>query len=234
MSALASYSDPILSVLIMAGFAQLVWFSVMLFRRGVPASAIQHAAPPILGIWILLWPVYNDSRWLWLAWSAFILITILARFYAHPFWKQLRIAWTARTDDPTYQNTSNLLPMFHLSLALFVAGFWFQAIPEFGFGLALCLCLAMPAAYWLDRTEHLKLGFPAHPEQTLAGHIVFIIASALLLCWALHVYHGTPWQPLLIATVITAMVGSSIRAISPGEWHLPATMLGMGVTMWLL
>ncbi|HKI61663.1 MAG TPA: hypothetical protein VKA31_05155 [Mariprofundaceae bacterium] len=234
MSVLASYSDIIFSILLLFGLMQLAWFSVMLHRRGLSGSVIQHTLPPMLAIWVLMWPVYVDSRWLWLGVGLFILLTLLARFLPQPFWKRLRLAWTPVTDDPTFENTSNLSPMFHFSLALLIAGVWFQSIPEFGFGLALSLCLAMPLAHWLDRMGHLILGFPAHPEQTLAGHVAFIITAALLLCWALHTYHGTPWQPLLIATLIAAMVGSASRAIIPGEWYRPFAMLSMGLTMWLL
>ncbi|MDX8407306.1 MAG: hypothetical protein R8L58_02860 [Mariprofundaceae bacterium] len=234
MSALAAYSDIIFSVLLLLGLAQLAWFSVMLRRRGIPGNSIQHALPPMLAIWVLMWPVYVDSRWLWLGWAGFVALTVIARFLPRPFWQHLRAAWTPTSDDPTFENTGNLLPLLHFSLALAVAGLWFQSIPEFGFGLALTLCLALPVAFWLDRVGHLKLGFPAHPEQTLPGHIAFILLAAALLCWALHVYHGTPWQPLFIATLIAAMIGSATRAIIPGEWHLPAAMLSMGLTMWLL
>jgi len=234
MTALAAYSDIIFSALLLFGLAQLAWFSVMLHRRGISGNIIQHTLPPMMAIWVLMWPVYIDSHWLWLGIALFILLTVLARFLPHPFMKRLRLAWTPVTDDPTFENTSSLLPMFHFSLALLIAGIWFHTIPEFGFGLALTLCLAMPLAHWLDRMGHLKLGFPAHPEQTLAGHIAFILAAALLLCWALHTYHGTPWQPLLIATLIAAMIGSASRAIIPGEWYRPFAMLSMGLTMWLL
>ncbi|MDX8406616.1 MAG: hypothetical protein R8K50_10780, partial [Mariprofundus sp.] len=80
----------------------------------------------------------------------------------------------------------------------------------------------------------LKLGFPAHPGQTLAGHLLLIISTIVVLCWSLHVYHGTNWQPLFIATLITGLTGSATRALIPGQWNTPAAMLSMGYVMWVL
>lgn len=234
LSALPAGTDLLLTALVGLGLAQMAWFSVMLLRRGMPPASLQHALPPLLALWVVLWPVYHDARWLWAGIAILFALSLLARFMERPFWAHLRHAWTDVPADPTLETPRHLPPMLHVMLALAVAAAWFQNIPEFGFGLALSLCLGMPAAYWLDRAGYLRLGFPAHPEQTLAGHIAFILISALVLCWSLHVYHGTPWQPLLIATLIAAMAGSATRALVPGQWHLPASMLSMGLVMWLL
>lgn len=232
--ALPAATDLILTLLVGLGLAQLAWFSVMLLRRGMPPASLQHALPPMLALWILFWPVYRDPRWIWAGVVMLLLLSLAARFIRRPFWQHLRRAWTEQAADPTRESPRALPPMLPPLLALAVAAGWFQSIPEFGFGLALSLCLGVPVAYWLDRAGYLRLGFPAHPEQTLAGHVAFMLVAALVLCWSLHVYHGTPWQPLLIATLIAAMAGSATRALVPGQWHLPAAMLSMGLTMWLL
>jgi len=233
--------DIVLNVLLAIGMMQLAWFSVILIRRNVPPSAIQHAMLPPLAIWVLMWPVYSDNRSLWAGLIALILLPVLAASLSAPFWRHLRLAWTARSLDmelKIYQGIQ-LPPLTHLILSLLIAIIWFRNIPEFGFGLALCLCLAFPAAYWVDhlgqRTPRLlKLGFPAHPEQTLVGHLVLIIISIIVLCWSLHVYHGTDWQALFIATLITALTASATRALIPGQWYEPAAMLSMGFVMWVL
>ncbi len=244
-------SDLILSLFVIIGILQLSWFSVMILRRGVPAETIQQALPPMLTIWVVMWPVYADARWLWSGIAALMLPAMLAVLLKQPFWQHLRIAWRSRyiNAELGIYPSLPLLPLTHLISATMIASLWFQHIPEFGFGLALCLTLAFPLAYWIDhlsiisdtderplllRFFCLRLGFPAHPEQTLAGHLALIAACALLLNWSLHVYHGTDWQTLIIATLITGLSASATRALVPGQWNTPAAMLTMGFVMWLL
>jgi len=234
-------SDLLLSGLVVLGVLQLTWFSVMILRRGAPPLTIQHAIAPLLTIWVLMWPVYVDSDWLWSGLGALIAPAVLAHIAPSPFWRHLRIAWSDRSVNTAAEIYPSLplLPLTHLIAALTIAGLWFTHIPEFGFGLALCLCLAFPAAFWIDRLGSarpglLKLGFPAHPQQTLAGHLMLIAACTALLCWSLHVYHGTDWRSLLIATLIPSIAASVTRALIPGQWNAPAAMLSMGLVMWLL
>ena len=234
-------TDIVLNVLVLLGILQLAWFSVMLLRRGAPAETIQHAIPPLLSIWVLMWPVYNDVRWLWLGVAALILLGLAAISLKAPFWQHLRLAWSPKADDVDIDiyYRPNLPPLTHSIVAIFIVTLWFQTIPEFGFGLALCFCLAFPAANQVDRLSRLKfkfrrLGFPAHPDQTLAGHLILIAACTLLLCWGLHVYHGTDWRILFIATLIAAMTASATRAVIPGRWNIPAAMATTGAVMWLL
>jgi len=234
-------SDLMLSGLVALGVLQLTWFSVMILRRGAPPLTIQHAIAPLLTIWVLMWPVYVDRSWLWSGLAALILPAILANILPSPFWRHLRMAWSGHTENVAFNiyPILPLLPLTHFIAALIIAGLWFTHIPEFGFGLALCLCLAFPAAFWVDHlgTGHtilLKLGFPAHPEQTLAGHLLLIAACTALLCWSLHVYHGTAWTSLLIATLIPSIAASVTRALIPGQWNAPAAMLAMGFVMSLL
>ncbi|PIP01651.1 MAG: hypothetical protein COW18_09440 [Zetaproteobacteria bacterium CG12_big_fil_rev_8_21_14_0_65_54_13] len=233
--------DIVLNLLFAIGMLQLAWISVILVRRGTPPAAIQHAILPPLAIWVLMWPVYSDSRSLWLGIMALILPAVLAAALSSPFWKHLRLAWRVKSPDMELKIYPGiqLPPLVHPILAMLIAAIWFRNIPEFGFGLALCLCLAFPAAYWMDQLgaylpRFIRLGFPAHPEQTLAGHLLFIIISIVLLCWSLHVYHGTDWQALFIATLVTALTASATRALIPGQWHAPAAMLSMGFVMWVL
>lgn len=241
MMANVETSDLVISLLIIFGILQLAWFSVMILRRGAPPEIIQQSIPPLLTIWILMWPVYVDPRWLWVGIAALVLLSLFAFGYRKPFWQQLRVAWGSQRDanQPSIYSNPRLLPLTQTITALVIAGLWFQAIPEFGFGLALCICLAFPAAHWVDhlgeiRFGFLKLGFPAHPEQTLAGHLTLIGISTALLGWGLHVYHGTDWQTLFIATLIASMVASVTRALIPGQWNIPAAMLSVGFTMWIL
>jgi len=233
--------DIVLNALFAVGILQLAWFSVMLLRRGIPPISIQHAMMPLLTVWILMWPVYSDSRSLWIGLVALIFTSALTASLNAPFWQHLRLAWTAKpleVEMRIYQGIV-LPPLAYPIMTLFIASIWFRNIPEFGFGLALCLCLAFPAAYWTDHLGQriprmLKLGFPAHPEQTLAGHLVLIIICIVLLCWSLHIYHGTDWQALFIATLITALTGSATRALIPGQWYAPTAVLSMGFVMWVL
>lgn len=233
--------DIVLSALVAAGILQLSWFSVMFYRRNLPPETIQQSIQPLLTIWILMWPVYVDARWIWLGILALTMPCILAFTLRTPFWRQLRAAWSAPVDEaePNIYPRTRLLPLIHTILALMVASLWFQPIPEFGFGLALCLCLSFPAAYWVDQMSKIKfgflrLGFPAHPDQTLAGHLVLITSSTALLCWSLHVYHGTDWKVLFIATLIASLTASATRAIIPGHWNAPASIASMGFIMWIL
>ncbi len=235
-------SDLVLSMLVLFGILQLAWFSVMLLRRGVPSSAILHAIPPLLTVWVLMWPVYSDARWLWSGLGILALLAAAAALLKSPFWQHLNIAWTWKPDaedlgmDIYFR--PKLLPLTQAFTSIFIAALWFQTIPEFGFGLALCFCLAFPLASQVDRVKNRfgfrTLGFPAHPEQTLAGHLILIAACTFLLCWSLNVYHGTDWKVLFIATLIAAMTTSATRALVPGRWNAPAAMLSTGAVMWLL
>jgi len=234
-------SDVVLSILVSLGIVQLSWFSVMLARKKVPALALQHSLTPLLSLWVLMWPVYIDSRWLWFGVIVLCIMSLLCKQLRTPFWRQLHYIWTVREADSEHglYPEIQLLPLTQLLIALLFAGIWFQYIPEFGFGLALCLCLAFPAAYWMDHPamhqgRFRQLGFPAHPQQTLAGHLLLICMATVLLSWSLHVYHGTDWSSLFIATLITAMTASVTRALIPGQWNIPAAMLSMGFVMWVL
>jgi len=231
--------DIVLSALVVIGMLQMAWFSVMLVRRGASVMVIQQAIPAFLTIWVVMWPVYADARWLGVGLLMLLVLMLLAALLKTPFWQHLRVAWGSESSDLQHNHPRiSVLPQLPLLLALFIASAWFQSIPEFGFGLALCLCVAFPAAYWVDeisqRYGFLILKFPAHPKQTLAGHLLLMMVSTVLLCWSLNVYHGTDWQLLFIATLIAAAAASACRALVPGQWNAPAAMLSMGLVMWVL
>jgi len=236
-----STPDFTINLMLLLGTFQLAWFSVMFFRRGIAPDTIQISIIPLFSLWVLMWPVYSESSSLWPGFLALIIPSTLAVSLHTPFWQQLRIGWTNQTSNQsiTLYREVSLPPLAHFIVALMIAGFWFRYIPEFGFGLALCLCLAFPAAQWADRLaahlpRMLKPGFPAHPDQTLAGHLILIISIIVILSWSLHVYHGTDWKALFIATLITGLTASATRALIPGQWITPAAMLSMGFVMWIL
>ena len=233
--------DMVLSGLVALGVGQLAWLSVIVLRRGVAPVVIQQAVASLLTVWVLMWPVYVDADALWVGFALLVVVSLLAGRLRGAFWQHLCLAWREPLPaSPIHRvRTWQLPPLSCFLIALLIAMLWFRQIPEFGFGLALCLSLAFPAAYWVDhwagRKFHLlTLNFPAHPEQTLVGHLLFMAVITFLLCWSLHVYHGTDWHVLFIATLIAAMIASVTRALVPGRWAKPMSMITMGLTMWLL
>lgn len=227
--------DAIITVLFAVGLIQLVWLSVMLLRKGIAPSTITAALPPFISIWVVLWPLYEKPASIWAGIILFGLPTLMAYSLAHPFWQQLRIAWSGPVPNEEARGAPpHMWPFISLLSALAIATAFFQRAPEFGLGIGLAACLAFPAASLIDRVSHLKLGFPIHPEQTLIGHIVLIIAVSTICMWSIHIYHGIEWQRLLIATLIAGMVASVIRGFSPFMLMLPLATLAMGTTLWLL
>ncbi|MFQ5581389.1 MAG: hypothetical protein ACE5F3_02030 [Mariprofundaceae bacterium] len=237
MEITASITDITLSAITTIGLVQIVWFSVMLLRRGIGPATIQLALPPLLAIWVLMWPVYTDRTWVWLGIFLLGLPVILASILHAPFWQQLKQAWSTPPKSRGRLIKAEHVPMWpmtHLLTALAIAAAFFQTFPEFGFGTGLSICLALPAACWLDHTGHFALGFPAHPGQTLAGHLILILMTAIVCGWSLHIYHGIGWQQIFIATLLTGIAASLARALVPGGWNQPAMALAMGGTLWLL
>ncbi|MDX8402646.1 MAG: hypothetical protein R8K47_08450 [Mariprofundaceae bacterium] len=224
----ARHIDPAIALLALSLAAQMAWFSVMLARRGVPPAALRLATPPLFTLWVVFWPVHADLRWLWVGLVALALPSLLARFAPHPFWRQLRAVWTP-PDAPRWEP-----PLFPTLAGLALAAAWMNSAPEFGFGMALCATLALPAADIADRFTPWRLGFPAHPGQTLFGHLLMILLATILLAWALRVWHHLPWSPILVPTLVAALSGSALRALAPAPWHGAAAVLAMGLTLNLL
>ncbi len=232
-------ADPALALLALALSLQLAWFSVALARRGAAPHALRMAAPPFYAIWIVFWPVYADIRWLYAGLAAIALPPLLAQLAAkapqragRSFWRDLRAVWTA-PGAPAW-----MPPMFPLLASLAIAAAQANSAPEFAFGLALSAALAIPAAdiadHFLPARAGLRLGFPAHPEQTLIGHLLFIALCCLLLAWGLHIWHRLPWTPVLAPVLIAALAGSAARALAPGAWSAPAAAAAMAAVLNLL
>jgi hypothetical protein len=229
-------SDMLLTAIVMVGMLQVAWLSVALVRRGVGRAVIQKSLPPLFAVWVVMWPVYHDPRWIWAGIGALAALELLPLLLRRPFWRDLRRAWTAPEPQHAYPTTRTwpLWPLVFFTATLGIAAGLFQSIPEFGLGIALTVCLAQPAASWLDHFGFLALGFPAHPQQTLPGHLILVLAAAVLCSWSVHVYHGIDWQPLLMATSVAGIAASVARALVPGGWNQPAAAAAMGVVLWLL
>ncbi|MDX8404240.1 MAG: hypothetical protein R8K54_07525 [Mariprofundaceae bacterium] len=230
---LTSQIDIIITVLFTIGLAQITWISVMLLRKKVPPSTITISLAPLVSIWVLLWPLYENPIWVWAGIMLLALPILPAYSSRHMFWQHLRIAWSG-LEEQEDGRLPDMWPFVSLIASLVIAAAFFQRIPEFGLGIALAASLAFPFASLLDRTGYLKLGFPLHPDQTLMGHIGLVFSVSLLCTWSIHIYHGIGWQSLLIATLIAGMASSMIRAFLPSTLMLPIATLSMGITLWLL
>ncbi len=228
--------DLTLTAIVAFGTMQVAWLSVALFRRRISRGMIQMSMPPLFAIWVVMWPVYDDPRWIWAGIGALACFVLLPLFFRRPFWRDLRRAWAAPASPIDYRLRKPIpfWPFAFFVATLAIAAGLFQSIPEFGLGIALSACLAQPAASWLDHAGHMPLGFPAHPQQTLPGHVVLVLAAAGLCSWSVHVYHGIDWQPLFLATSVAGIAASAARALVPGGWNQPAAAAAMGVVLWLL
>lgn len=223
-------ADHMMSLFFILGLAQLMYISVMFAKRGIAPKLIWQSSMPLFAIWVLAWPIYTQTIWLWFPIGIFIIVAILSHTRKRLFWQYTHAIWGG------FLKQKRSLPWHILSftLTLAIAIAFFQNIPEFGFGLALTTCLAFPLAALFDRIHYMKLGFSLHPEQTLLGHLALIISSAFLCAWSVHLYHGINWQQLLIATLIAGMAASLCRALLPRHWSQPAAILTMGWILWLL
>jgi len=228
---LTAQIDIMITALFFIGLAQLAWISVMTLRRNIASDTLCAALPPMISIWVLLWPLYEHPIWLWAGIMLLGLPVLLGFGINTPFWQHLRFAWSG---DLYEGESPQMLPLLSLIASLAIAAAFFQRSPEFGLGIGLAVCLAFPAADLLDRGRYLQLGFPLHPKQTLIGHIGLVISTALICGWAIHLYHGIEWQRLFIATLLAGIAASAARAFIPTHFILPLATLAMGVTLWLL
>lgn len=203
---------------------QLAWFSVMLLRRGGDPAIIARSIRPLLSIWVLLWPVYEQPEYILLGTIIIVLPTLLAQLIRTPFWRNLKSAWSSAG--------LGLFPMAMFMLALTMAANLFIHWPELGFGIALVLCIGLPAAAILDGYKRLRLGFPRNPGQTLIGHLGLILITAGICSWSLHIYHGTLWHQGLIATAAAGLAASITHASIPESWNQPLVALAIGGVLW--
>jgi len=224
-------SDIVLSGIVALGMVQMAWFSVMLVRRGAPVLVIQTAIPALLTVWVLMWPVYVDKSWLVVDFGVFLMLMISSQFNT-PFFQHLSIAWSHPSGAE--------FPQSQLFVALCIAASVFSLMPAFGFAMALCLCVGFPAAYWADilsqRYGLPSLHFSAHPQQSLAGHLLFIALGWLFWTWSFDVYPEFRHQYADGQMIYTAALGASAiaalcRARITGLWNMPITLSSMALIM---
>jgi len=222
-------ADIVLSVIVALGMLQMAWFSVMLVRRGATPLVIQQTIPAFLTVWVLMWPVYIDQRWLAVDLCVLFILLLLSCWLKKDFWQHLRIAWGTQKLEIEW------LPQLHFFIALCMAAVWFQYIPAVGFAMGLSLCVAFPAAHWLDllskRYGFLLLALSIHPKQSLLGHVVFVGVCITLLCWSLHVYDGAEWQSYINVVLLASIAASLCRACVPNRWNMPVAVVMMGVLL---
>lgn len=219
-----------ISFFFVIGFAQVMYISVMLGRKNIAPTLLWSATPPLLCIWVLFWPVYQNTAWIWFPIGYLTLLALLSPHLKPLFWRHLYQIWAGNA----FQDKIYPWPFLSFIATLAISAAFFVNIPEFGFGLALTATLSFSLASLLDRIGYLQLGFPLHPQQTLLGHLALIVSSALLCAWSIHLYHGINWQQLLIATFIAGMAASVLRATLPRYLNLPFSILTMGWILWLL
>ena len=225
-----SESDLLLTLMFAIGLFQYFWFSVMFVRKGVNPSTIRLYMLPILTVWVLIWPAYENTALPLLSLTLLLIPLLFALRNNSAFARHLRLAWHGRPEQlrqPT--------PWLMLWLSLMITTTLFHQAPELGLGAGLSLTLAWSAAEIWDKSGHgFKLGLSHNPSQSLAGHLIWVLASSLLCAWALQLYHGISWHTFMVATVIAGFVASMIRALIPQGWNLPMSMLGLSLTLWIL
>jgi len=218
--------DIIITLLFAIGLAQGCWLTLIAVRHGVPSSLILRALWSFTGVWVLFWPVYKNTRSIFIALSLFVLILLLLSTIKRPAFQQIKQAWSDHMTWPW--------PMFMFIAALAIAAVFATQFPEFGFGAALSVCLGLPLAHWLDRSGIFKLKFAANPAQTLPGHLG-LVATVIITCgWSLHVFHQIGWFESLTATALAGIAASVARALIPHPFNLPGITAVIGGVLWVL
>ena len=227
---LFTQGDTILTVLFSIGLFQFFWFSVALVRKGFSPSLVRLSLLSLLSIWILAWPAYEDTKLIPLSLSLLFIPFLFALHKTNSFARHLRLAW--HTSALKHRQPA---PWLMFSLSLLIGANLFHLAPELGFGLSLSLCLGWTAAEFIDRTGRgIRLGFTNNLKQTLAGHLVLVLATSFICAWGLQIYHNTEWQQFYIATLIVGLSGSVARGIIPSGWNMPVATLTMSIALWLL
>jgi len=215
-------NNVLINILFVLGTLQVLWLYHALVRRGITATYLWQATPPLLAIWVLLWPVYTNT--ISMLFPIAFCLALLALTYIHngKFFITMRSIWG--TDFP--------LHTLSLWLSLSIALYFFQNAAEFGFALALVVCFSFPLADVLDRIPSFRpLGLPLHPKHTLMGHLALMCSITALSSWSVHVYQPLQWKLLIFATIIAASAASLIRALLPSPWYLPIATLSMGLLL---
>lgn len=227
---LISHGDILLIALTTIGLFQFFWLSVFLIRKGFNPSLVRLSMVSLLSIWVLTWPAYDDTTVVLATLFLFVLPVLFALQKNNAFARHLRLGWH---DLPP--KTKQPAPWLMIIISLFITVELFHIAPELGFGLGLSFCLAWSAAEFIDKSRRgVRLGLTQNLQQTLAGHLIFIMLTSFICAWALQLYHNTHWLQFFVATLIVGLVGSIIRALIPAGWNMPLSMLGMSITLWLL
>ncbi len=225
-----SDSDLVLTAMFAIGLIQFFWLSVILVRKGINPSSIRLYMPPLLTLWILVWPAYEDTIMPLLSLSLFLLALALSVRQNSTLSRHLRLCWHT-SPEQIRQPT----PWLTLLLSLGIAAALFYQAPELGFGVGLSLSLAWSGAEILDKLGYgIRLGLSVNPFQTLAGHLVLVLGSSMICAWALQLYHGIAWQQFIVATLIAGFCASMIRALISQGWNMPLATLGMSIILWIL
>jgi len=215
-------SNMFINTLFVLGTLQVSWLYHALVRKGIAAPYLWQATPPLLAIWVLLWPVYTNTTSILFPIASCLALLALTYIHNGKFFIAMRTIWGA--DFPLYP--------LSLWLSLGIALYFFQQTAEFGFAVALVICFAFPLADVLDRIPSFKpLGLPLHPQQTLIGHLALICSITALSSWSVHLYQPLQWELLIFATIIAATAASLIRALLPSLWYLPIATLSMGLLL---
>jgi len=224
-----SHHDLLLTTLFAIGLFQWFWLSVVLARKGINPSSIRLYMTPLLGIWVLMWPAYEQTAMPLLSLSI-IVIPLLISTRQTAFSRHLKLAW--HTSPEQIRQPTPWLMIF--SSLLIAASLFYQA-PELGLGVGLSFCLAWGGAELLDKLgKGARLGLSSNPFQTLLGHLSLVLGTSAICAWALQLYHGIAWQQFMVATLIAGLVASMIRALIPQGWNMPLSVLAMSLTLWLL
>ncbi|HID37299.1 MAG TPA: hypothetical protein EYP39_08010 [Ghiorsea sp.] len=225
-----SEGDTLLTVMFIIGLFQFFWLSVMITRRGINPSTIRLYMLPLLTIWVLVWPAYENTWMPLLSLALFAFPFLFSLQKDNAFARHLRLCWHT-SPEQIRQPT----PWLMLIISFIIAALLFQQAPELGLGVGLSFTMAWSAAEIMDKTGYgLRLGLKSNPFQTLLGHLLLLIAVCLVCAWALQLYHGIPMHMFMVATLIAGLVASMIRAIVPQGWNMPLSMLAISLTLGVL
>ncbi len=219
-------TDIALTLLLAAILFQLGWLADKLFLRGAPTSTLRMSQPPLLAIWVLLWPVYTGPDWIMAGILLIVLPLLLTKVLKGEFWKRLSDIWS--------EQPFGLWPAILFIIAIGLCSFIFVTTPEYGLGIALSLILGNSIAGLADRIFRYRLQFRLNPEQTLAGHLLLIAATALACGWSIRFHHHIAWEQVLIATTLVGIIASITRAITPKLFTAPAMVSTMYATLYFL
>lgn len=230
MTMLISESDILLTTMFTIGLFQFFWFSVMFTRKGMNPSSIRLFMLPLLAVWVLIWPAYENTIIPLLSLSLFIIPFLFGLQKDNAFARHLRLCWHT-SPEQIRQPT----PWLMLIISFIIAASLFYQAPELGLGVGLSFTMAWSAAEMVDKTGYgLRLGLSTNPFQTLLGHLMLVFGVCLLCAWALQLYHGIPMHMFMVATLIAGLVASMIRALVSQGWNMPLSMLAISLTLGVL